>query len=296
MDADAALTEWHDLINCIEPRSKFEEFRMRAQQHSRFDTDIPVELIEERTEFYQIDKHMYFTPPEGTRCRHVFASALKTDSKNSQLEYNLFRTYYCPKGSNVLEGSQNPHECKISHAFRATGAAKYFTLLWKEPIAGKGLPKCLNIHFPSPHNITELALNEMWGLYGKDVEISVITNIRPGIPNITQRIEVDQDLPSPTGGLEPVTRQPTFGLEGDARIEEKLRRDEVESNVKRKLRKVYPEHTPPFYWLVSAPERSAPGTAPKHYTKEYLRIPSVQAIIEEVGQRIGKGTSEIEDP
>ena len=135
----------------------------------------------------------------------------------------------------------------------------------------------------------------MCGLYGKDVEISVIINIRPAIPNITQRIEVDQNLPSPTGGLEPVTRQPTFGLEGDAGIEEKLRRDEIDSNIKRKLRNVYPEHTPPFYWLVSAPERSAPGTAPKHYTKEYLRIPSVQATIEEVGQRIGKGTSGIED-
>ena len=117
MDADAALTEWYDLINCIEPRSKFEEFRMRALQRSHFDTDILVELIEERTEFYQIDKHMYFTPPEGTRCKHGFVSALKTDSKDSQPEYNLFRTYDCPKGSNVLEGSQNPHECKFLTLF-----------------------------------------------------------------------------------------------------------------------------------------------------------------------------------
>ena len=241
---------------------------------------------------------MFFTPPEGTRCKHVFVSALKTDSKDRQLEYKLFRTYDCPNGSNVLEGPQNPHECKISNAFRATGAAKYFTPSWKEPIAGKGLPKRLNIHFPSPHNITELALNEMWGLYGKDVEISMILNIRPGIPNITHRIEFDQNLPSPTGDLGPVTRQPTFGFEGDAGIEEKLRRDEIDSNIKRKLRNVYPEHTPPFYRLVSAPERSAPGTALKasnHHTKEYLRNPSVQAAIEEVGQRIDMGTSGIEN-
>ena len=117
MDVEAALTEWYDLIDYIEPRSKVEEFRMRALQHSHFDTDCLVEQIDERTEFYQMDKHMFFTPPEGTRCKHVFVSALKTDSKDSQLEYNLFRTYDCPKGSNVLEGPQNPHDCRILTLF-----------------------------------------------------------------------------------------------------------------------------------------------------------------------------------
>ena len=154
MDVEAALTEWYDLIDCIEPGSKFEEFRMRALQHSHFDTDILVKLIDERTEFYQIDKHMYFTPPDGTRCKHVFVSALKTDSKDSQSECNLFRTYDCPKGSNVLEGLQNPHECKISHAFRATGAAKYFTPPLERAYSRKGptempkypLPKSSQYH------------------------------------------------------------------------------------------------------------------------------------------------------
>ena len=132
----------------------------------------------------------------------------------------------------------------------------------------------------------------------------MILNIRPGIPNITQRIEYDQNLPSPTGDLGPVTRQPNFGFEGEAGIEEKLRRDEIDSNIKRKLRNVYPEHTLPFHRLVSAPERSAPGTAPKYtsalkasdpYTKEYLRTPSIQAAIEEVGQRMDMGTLGIEN-
>ncbi|KAK0516525.1 hypothetical protein JMJ35_001128 [Cladonia borealis] len=116
-DAEAALTEWYNLIDCIEPGSKVEGLRMRSLQHSYFDTDCLVELIDELTEFYQIDKHMFFTPPEDTCCKDVFVSALKTDSKDRQLEYNLFRTYDCPKGFNVLEGLQNPHECKFLTLF-----------------------------------------------------------------------------------------------------------------------------------------------------------------------------------
>lgn len=266
MDTLAAMTEWYNLICCIVPRSKAEELRMLLLQHSYYHTERLVEQIDELTEVYQTDKHMFFTPPEGSRCKHVFVSALKTDSKDRQLKYNLFRTYDCPKGANVLEASQNPHEYKISHAFQATAAAKYFTPPWKEPTAKRGISKCLDIEFPSPHNITEIALNEMWGLYGKDVEIFIVVNIGVG---------------------------------------EKLRRDKskIESDIREKLRNVYPEHTPPYYRLFSAPDRSAPGTSRKYtsplkasldYTKEYVRTRSVQIAMEEVGQRIDLGTSELE--
>ena len=183
MDVSAALAEWYNLIDCIAPRSKAEELRMRLMQHSYFDTDRLVEQIDQLTEFYETDKHMFFTPPNGTRCKYVFVSALKTDSKDTHLGYNLFRTYDCPEGSKVLDGPSDPRKYKISHAFGVTGAAKYFTPPWKETSAKNGKSKFLDIQFPSPHNITELALDEMWGIYGTDVEISVVVNIGPGIPN-----------------------------------------------------------------------------------------------------------------
>ena len=41
----------------------------------------------------------------------------------------------------------------------------------------------MDTKYPNPHNITELALKEMWGLYGKDVQISVVVNIGPGKPD-----------------------------------------------------------------------------------------------------------------
>ncbi|KAL9064175.1 MAG: hypothetical protein Q9161_009045 [Pseudevernia consocians] len=183
VDVSAALAEWYNLIDCIAPRSKAEKLRMRLVQHSYFDTGRLVEQVDQLTEFYETDKHMFTTPPAGTRCKHVFVSALKTDSKEKHLGYNLFRTYDCPEGSNVLDGPSDPRNFKISHAFGVTGAAKYFTPPWEEPSAKKGISKFMDIQFPSPHNITELALNEMWGLYGIDVEISVVVNIGPGTPN-----------------------------------------------------------------------------------------------------------------
>lgn len=183
MDVSAALAEWYNLIDCIAPRSKAEQLRMRLIHHSFFDTERLLEQVDQLTDFYETDKHMFFTPPNGTRCKHVFVAALKTDSKDAHLGYNLFRTYECPESSKVLAGPSDPRKYKISHAFGATGAAKYFTPPWKESSAKKGMSKFLDIQFPSPHNVTELALNEMWGLYGTAVEISVIVNIGPGTPN-----------------------------------------------------------------------------------------------------------------
>ena len=102
------------------------------------------------------------------------------------LGYNLIRTFDCPQGSKILDVPSDPRGYKNSHAFGVTGVAKYFTPSWKETSAEKGISKFLDIpfpsQFPSPHNITELALNEMWGTYGTDVEISVVFNIGPGIP------------------------------------------------------------------------------------------------------------------
>ena len=183
MDVSAALAEWYNLIDYITPRSKTEELYMRFKQHSYFDTDRLVEQVDHLTEFYETGRHMFFTPPKSTRCKHVFVSALKTDSKGAHLGYHLFRTYDCPQGSRVLDGPSDPRKYKISHAFGVTGAAKYFTPPWKETSATKVKSKFLDVKFPSPHNMTELALDEMWGLYGTDVEISVVVNIGPGTPN-----------------------------------------------------------------------------------------------------------------
>ena len=183
MDVAGALAEWYNLIDCITPRSKTEKLYMRLKEHSYYRTDGLIDQIDQLVDFYDTDQHMFFEPPGGTRCRHVFVAALKTDAKKSHLGYNLFRTYDRPKDARLLEGPSDPRTYKISHAFGVTGAAKYFAPPWKETSANKVKHRFLDIQFPSPHNITELALDEMWGLYGTEVEISVVVNIGPGNVN-----------------------------------------------------------------------------------------------------------------
>ena len=183
MDVSSALAEWYNLIDCITPRTQAEKLRMRLMHHSYFETERLVEQIDHLTEFYEAGQYMYLEPPDGVRCKHVFVAALKTDSKDNHLGYNLFRTYDWPMDAKLLTGPTDPRNYRISHAFGVTGAAKYFSPPWKEGTAKKGKSRFRDIQFPSPHNITELALNEMWGFYGKDVEISVVVNIGPGIPS-----------------------------------------------------------------------------------------------------------------
>ena len=309
MDVSAALAEWYNLIDCIAPRSKAEELRMRLLEHMYIHTDRLVEQIEQLTNFYETDKHMFFTGSEGTRCKHVFVAALKTDLKHGHLEYNLFRTYACPEGAGLLDGPPDPRRYKISHAFGVTGAAKYFTPPWKETSAKKVKSTFFDIHFPRPHNITELALDEMWGLYGTDVEISVVVNIGPGVPNASDCKDIARRFswgrnPETTGPSQPkrehklpahagdadkkisVPHHETFGSEQNVDIEEKLKRDEckIEEHIKTKLRNVYQTHDPLYFRL--APDVSAPRTTqndtsyPKSAfdtTMQYLRFPRVVA-------------------
>ena len=64
-----------------------------------------------------------------------------------------------------------------------TGASKYFTPDWIEQLESSGKVRFRDTEFPKPHNITELALDEMWAIYGTDMQLSVVVNIGPGLPN-----------------------------------------------------------------------------------------------------------------
>ncbi|MCJ1402793.1 hypothetical protein MMC11_006014 [Xylographa trunciseda] len=178
----ACLSEWYNITHCIAPRSKGEALRMRIFQHCYFDTDRLMEKVDQLTSIYGTGEKLLYDN-EGSRCRHVFVAALGTSSQHGKLGYNLFRTYRCPKDAHVLEGPENPETYKISRAFAVTGAAKYFTPPFNEHMANSGKMMFIDTKYPKPHNITELALDEMWGLYGKTVSISVVVNIGPGIPN-----------------------------------------------------------------------------------------------------------------
>lgn len=183
MDITSCLSEWYKITQNIAPRSGAEEMWMRLTQHCYFNPDRLVDQVNRLTRIYGTGDNLFADDNGGIRTRHVFVAALRSDAK----EYNLFRTYAIPASAKLpkklREGPANPEEFKISRAFGVTGAAKYFTPHWKEQMAKSGKITFSDTKFPKPHNITELALDEMWGIYGTEVPLSVIVNIGPGIPN-----------------------------------------------------------------------------------------------------------------
>jgi hypothetical protein len=183
MDITSCLSEWYKITSCIAPRSKSEEVRMRVLQNAYFDHNSLMHQIECLTALYGTGKH--FIPDScnssDVRTKHVFVAALRTDASG----YNLFRSYEIPSWAELpkklLEGPRDPKEFTIAQAFAVTGAAKYFSPAWKETMEVSGKKRFSDTKFPKPHNITDLALNEMWGLYGTSVELSVVINIGPGL-------------------------------------------------------------------------------------------------------------------
>ena len=183
MDINSCLCEWYKIVERIAPRSKSKELRLRILQHCYFDTHRLVEQVEKLTKLYGRGEYLFEPNPERARTRHVIVAALKSDTKG----YNIFRSYKIPNSAKfperLREGPANPSKFKISSAFGVTGASKYFTPEWKEQMESSGGIKFRDAEFPKPHNITELALDEMWAIYGTDVPISVVVNVGPGLPN-----------------------------------------------------------------------------------------------------------------
>jgi hypothetical protein len=190
-----------------------------------------VEQIDSLTRVYGTGKYLFDNRAGEVRTRHVFVAALRSDASG----YNLFRTYEIPRDARMphklLEGPKNPSQFQISRAFGVTGAAKYFSPPWNEQMSQSGRTLFNDSKYPKPHNITELALDEMWGLYGKEVPLSVIVNIGPGLPSksdvkqIAQRFSWGLTPPSNTSSDAKRPRSPTH----DEEEEERKKRARFES-------------------------------------------------------------------
>ena len=211
MDITSCLSEWYKITRCIEPRSKSDELRLRLLHHSYYDLDCLTEQIDRLTRIYGTGESLLEDDPAGARTRHVFVAALKSDAKG----YRLFRTYETPASAKLpkklREGPKNPKTFKISSAFAVTGAAKYFTKEWHEDMEKSGRTKFIDRKFPKPHNITELALDEMWAIYGTKVPLSIVVNIGPGLPNNADVKSIARRF---SWGLNPVESPRTVSSKG----------------------------------------------------------------------------------
>ena len=183
LDTKTCLTEWYKLIQCIAPRSRGQGIRRRVFEHSYFDGKLLVKRINRLTAMYGTGDTLLDPYPSDARCKYVFVAAAQKAHRIHEGEvYNLFRTYEVSNDPKLRAGPSEPATFTIARAFGATGAARYFSAPWKEHIAADGKTSFLDSAFPRPHNITLLALDEMWALHGADAPISVIVNIGPGFP------------------------------------------------------------------------------------------------------------------
>ena len=254
MDITSCLNEWYKITQRIIPKSRKRKLRMRVFHHCYFDPDSLVAQIDRLTKLYDVeDNHFNFleTRTEGVRTRHVFVAALKSDGSG----YNLFRTYEIPlspkEPARMLKGPENPRTFKVSSAFGVTSAAKYFAPKWKEHVTDSGEISFRDTKFPSLHNITTLALDEMWGIYGSDVPISVIVNIGPGRPQdfdirqITRRFSWGRSGSRPSSLVSIAQSSPrTESKRLPVSPEEK-----VEQEIRAKLDQTYPGHSELYFRL-----------------------------------------------
>ena len=314
MDITACLTEWYKIMQFIAPRSKSEQLRLRLLQHCYFDRERLVEQVDSLTKLYRTGDYLFEPDIGGARTRHVFVAALNSDGKS----YDLFRSYEIPDSAKVpkslLKGPEDPSKFKISSAFGVTGAARYFSMPWKEQMAGGGKISFNDTKFPKPHNITELALDEMWGIYGTDIPLSIVLNVGPGLPNDIDVKEVARrfswglkgNLTHETPSISPSekvqgerkrsdARTDGFGSIKESGIDAKLRRleEDIEDDIRKKLDHVQPGNSELYFRLALAesprgtPQNdSAASGVVLDATMDYLSQPHVGNSVGKVAERL----------
>ena len=202
----SALTEWYNLTRSMS-RSRHRGYWRRAFSDTFFDTESLIRQINRLNKRYKTGPYLFPEQSEGSsersgarpaRCKYVFVAALRADSKHDwhfskpspsasdqpfHEDYSLFRSYPSPENPDLLQGPKDPEHVETASAFCATGAAKHFFAPWKQDMEANGRVSFIDRWLPRPHNITALALDEMWGLFGKDTPIDVVVNIGPGMPH-----------------------------------------------------------------------------------------------------------------
>ena len=275
LDITSCLSEWYTLMKIIQPRFKAAGYFFKVTQQHYYDTEQLVRHIEQLTKNYGTGKLLFDTCKNPPRCRHVFVAALEDNGEHR--EY-LFRTYECPDAlkANLLPGPREPSNFEISSAFGVTGAAKYFAPPWKERMDNGKKLRFRDTKFPRPHNITELALEEMWGLYGPQVPISVVVNIGPGLPGESDIKTIARKFSwgLPSKGRDGSRKSSSSGHQvapkvapgrnsgslDPADIEAKIQRQEkdIEATIKRKLLEKYPGEELYFRFALEVSPEGAP--------------------------------------
>lgn len=234
MDITACMSEWFNITQSTATNPKAGRLRAQVLKHYLFEHNRLVDHIGELTNTYKSGDYLFASDEETVGSCRVFVAALRSDSKG----YSLFRSYSIPQSAKMsdklLEGPESPEKFKLSRAFGVTSAARYISPPWKERMARSGMMEHFDTTFPNPRNITELALDEIWGLYGTDVPLSVIVNIGPGLPSNRDGKESTRSFSwgfNPFSKISPRQKRPVPPAVLDEHLRKKINPDR-EKNVK----------------------------------------------------------------
>ncbi|KAJ9611424.1 hypothetical protein H2200_004608 [Cladophialophora chaetospira] len=134
---------------------------------------------------------------QASKCEYSFAAAAVPAIEDQPVTYQLLRSYNTKfDAAGPLLSGPDPATLQITDVFAATAAAKFFL----EPYM-VGDVTLFDENFPQSHPISSIALDEAIGLFGENVEISVLLNIGPGIPSDEDYQELDMMSLTPVSRL-----------------------------------------------------------------------------------------------
>ncbi|KAI4099314.1 MAG: hypothetical protein L6R37_006026 [Teloschistes peruensis] len=182
MTLSGAMTQWYHLIRGIDPDPQ-RIFLFAGTSGGGLESS----------------RHVFFEADEETMCRHVVVAAAEQDSKKKKkkkekkekkkkdkkkeqesAEYNFFRTYDLPGSREAMSGVADPWPTKISLVLDTIAAAEPYTN-FKD--SASPFPFQMSSGDKAKRGacrIVEVALEEVWALYGKDVPIAAIVDVGDG--------------------------------------------------------------------------------------------------------------------
>jgi len=227
LDIATSMAIYMEIARTVDCESRTAGWQRRNRPF-KLDVNRLTAVVEETLRRYDLDPALLredeaTTRPadSSSRCKFAFAAGIVQRPNNQKSRYELFRAYRPEQTqtAGMLPGPA-PDKCGIAQVFAAIGAAKFFLKPYK-----LGNTVFFDETFPQSHPITSMALDEVFCLYGRDVEISVLLNIGPGIPSETDCKELDMMSISAMARL---TRKFSFGRRRQLSLKQK-RLSETES-------------------------------------------------------------------
>ncbi|KEF62567.1 uncharacterized protein A1O9_00540 [Exophiala aquamarina CBS 119918] len=196
LDIATCMAVYMEIARDVEMATNATSFSSQRKRLFKLDQDGLTTVVQGVLERYDLDPSLLGSNNEqetdiqhtSSRCKYAFAVGVVQRTNNQKMGFQLFRSYTLHgSGQAGLRAGPAHERWKLPEVFAATGAAKFFLDPYKV-----GNTVFFDDTFPQSHPITLIGLDEAFAIYGKDVPISVLLNIGPGIPSERDRLELEE--------------------------------------------------------------------------------------------------------